>query len=104
MPAESQLAHRVFRDPAFPYISNTSPLTTDPYFASGSSDILTSIANYAQRRPGFSDSVETTPTTFVNLQRLFTWDRFDGKFFIMACDILANGKAVVYKYQVGMDT
>lgn len=103
MPLEQQLAHRVFRDPAYPYISNTTPLSTDPYFVSGSSDILTSIAQYAQRRPGFSDAVEPTPTTFTNLQRLFTWDRFDGTFFIMACDISGTGQAVVYKFQVGFD-
>jgi len=107
MPAQSQLAHRVFREPAFPYISNNSPVSTDTYFATGSTDILTSIAGYAQRRPGFADTVETNPTTFANLQRLFTWDHYnpDGTstFFVMACDITNTGQAAVFKMEVGVD-
>lgn len=89
---------------ALPYITNTSPTMTDPHYISGSTDILTSINGYAERRPGFATNVETTPTTFNNLQRLFTWDRFDGTFFIMACDINSRGFAQVFKYQVGLDT
>ncbi len=103
MAQESQLAHRVLTNLALPYQTNVSPTMTDPHFISGSTDILTSINGYAERRPGFSTNVETTPTTFNNLQRLFSWDRFDGTFFIMACDINASGFAVVYKLQVGVD-
>ncbi len=80
-----------------------SPADTDPHFVSGSSDILTSINNYAERRPGFANPVETTPTAFNNLQRTFSWDRFDGTFYIMACDINVNGFAQVYKLAVGTD-
>lgn len=103
IPAESALAHRVFRDPAFPYITNNSPVSTETFFDSGSVDILTSIAGIAQRRPGFADYVETTPTFFVNLKRIYTWDRFDGNFYIMFCDLLVSGVANVYKLQVGVD-
>lgn len=104
MPQESQLAHRVLTNLALPYQTNTSPTGTDPHFIAGSFDILTSINGYAERRPGFSTNVEPTPTTFNNLQRLFPWDRFDGNFYIMACDINAAGFAVVYKFQVGVDS
>jgi len=69
----------------------------------GSADILTSITGYAERRPGFSDSVEVTPTTFNNLQRLFTWDRTDGTFIEMACDINVAGVATVWKRVIGTD-
>lgn len=104
MAQESQLAHRVLTSLALPYQTNVSPTMTDPHFISGSTDILTSINGYAERRPGFSTNVETTPTTFNNLQRLFTWDRFDGTFYIMACDVNSSGVAQVFKYQVGVDT
>src|SRR5205823_5969778 len=70
----------------------------------GSTDILTSINGYAERRPGFASTVEPIPTAFNNLQRLFTWDRFDGTFFVMACDVNASGFAQVFKMQVGTDS
>lgn len=103
MAQESQLAHRVLSNLALPYITNISPASTEPHYVSGSTDILTSINGYAERRPGFATAVETAPTTFNNLQRLFTWDRFDGTFFVMACDVNASGFAQVFKMQVGLD-
>lgn len=103
MPQESQLAHRVLQNLALPYWSNVSPTMTDPHFIPGSTDLLTSINGFAERRPGFSLNVEPTPTTFTNLQRLFPWDNFSGQFFIMACDINASNVALVYKLQVGVD-
>lgn len=104
MPSEQQMSHRVVRNAAQPYISNLSPTTTDPCYIPGSENILTSINNTAERRPGFSDNVEATPTTFNNLQRMFTWDRTDGSFFIMFCDINSSNQATVYKKQSGIDT
>lgn len=101
MPQESQLAHRVLGNLALPYISNVSPANTDPHFVSGSSDILTSINAYAERRPGFATNVEGTPTVFNNLKRLFTWDRFDGTFYVMACDINSGGFAQVFQMLAG---
>lgn len=104
MPLETQLAHRNIRNTNLPYQTNVSPTQTDPYLAQGSKDILTSINGYAERRPGFADFVEQTPTTFNNLQRIFSWDRFDGTFIIMFCDVSPTNMATVYKYQVGLDT
>ncbi|HEX8838462.1 MAG TPA: hypothetical protein VF748_16080 [Candidatus Acidoferrum sp.] len=101
MPQESQLAHRVIRNTNIPYQTNVSPSQTEPYFASGSTDLLTSINGYAERRPGFSDGVESSPTTFNNLQRLFVWDRTDGTFYVMACDINASGFAQVFQMLAG---
>ena len=103
MAQETQLAHRVLSNLALPYITNISPASTEPHYTSGSTDILTSINGYAERRPGFANTIETAPTTFNNLQRLFTWDRFDGTFFVMACDVNASGFAQVFKMQVGTD-
>jgi hypothetical protein len=103
LPQESQLAHRNVRSTALPYISNQSPTVTDASFISGSSDILTSIKGFAERRPGFADAVEPTPTVFNNLQRIFSWDDFNGNFYVMFCDINASGFAQVFKMQVGVD-
>ena len=103
MPLETQLAHRVITNLALPYITNISPASTEPHFTTGSTNILTSINGYAERRPGFATSVETVPTVFNNLQRLFTWDRFDDTFFVMACDVNASGFSQVFKMQVGTD-
>ena len=103
MPQEQQLAHRVLGNLALPYVTNIAPASTDPHYVSGSVDILTSINSYAERRPGFADAVEITPTTFHNLQRLFTWDRTDGTFYDMACDINASGFAQVFQMISGGD-
>lgn len=98
------MSHRNVRNAALPYISNLSPTTTDPCFIPGSQNVLTSVNTYAERRPGFSSAVEPTPTVFNNLQRTFTWDRTDGTFYVMFCDINASNQAQVYKMQVGVDT
>lgn len=104
MPPKAQLSHRNNRNAALPYISNLSPTVTDPCYIPGSQNILTGINGYSQRRPGFATTVEPTPTTFNNLQRTFTWDRTDGTFYVMFCDINASNQSVVYKMQVGMDS
>lgn len=104
MPNPSQLAHRVTRSTALPYKSNLSPVSTEACFVTGSQDLLTSIAGYCERRPGFASNLETTPTTFNNLQRLFSWNRFDGTFIEMACDVNSSNQAVVYKRVIGTDS
>lgn len=103
MPNVNQLAHRNITSTAIPYRSNISPTDTTPSYVSGSSDVITSINGYTERRPGFSLNVEPTPTTFNNMQRLFTWDRFDGTFIEMACDVNSSNQAVVYKRIIGVD-
>lgn len=64
---------------------------------------MTSINGYAERRPGFALSAEVTPTAFNNLQRMFLWDRFDGTFIEMACDVNSLNQAQVYKRVIGSD-
>ncbi len=103
MPLESQLAHRNISNTNLPYKSNVSPTETDPCYIPGSFNVLTSITGFAERRPGFADTVESVETLFNNLQRLFTWDRFDGTFIEMAVDINASNQATVYKRVVGTD-
>lgn len=102
MPLESQLQHRYIRNTNLPYITNSSPIDSNQQYVSGSKDILTSIAGYAERRPGFADTLGNA--AFHNLQRIFTWDRFDGTFYIMACDLNASGFAQVFQMQSGLTT
>ncbi len=103
MPDPKQLAHRHISATNLPYISNLNPTQTDPCYVAGSQDVLTTIAGYAERRLGFADNVEVTPTTFVNAKRIFSWDRTDGTFIQMACDINGSSQAVVYKRVIGTD-
>jgi hypothetical protein len=111
MAQESQLAHRNIRSTNLPYQTNVSPTQTDPYYAFGSHDILTSITGYAERRPGFSGTVEPNqqfypgvfPGPLAPFQRFFTWDRTDGTFIIMASILNSTTSAWVYKLQVGLD-
>lgn len=100
MAPESQLAHRNVKHANLPYVSFISPTATDPCFIPGSQDVMTSIAGYSERRPGFSD---TDATGFTNLKRVFTWDRNDGSFYKMYCDLNASNQAVVYKQSVLTD-
>lgn len=100
MPQESQLSHRNVRAANIPYVSFLSPTETTPCYVPGSQDILTSIAGYAERRPGFS---VLDASGFNNLQRVFAWDRFDGSFYKMYCDINVSMQAVVYKQSIALD-
>lgn len=102
MPPKASLSHRVIKNASLPYVSNLSPTNTNPCFIPGSQDLLTGIVGYAQRRPGFADNMEPTPTTFSSLSRIFTWNRTDGTFIEMACDVVA-GQSVVFKRIVGLD-
>lgn len=107
MPQASQTEHRVVRNTALPYISNSSITSTDPQFMEGSKNIMTSLRGWAENRPGFSLNFD--PTLFINLQRNFIWRRWTGSspngglFIWMACDIVA-GIAKVYKKIIGVDT
>src|ERR1700731_3969996 len=96
-------AHRTINNLALPYRSYTHPESTTSQFVAGSQDLLTSPKGYAERRPGFSDTLENVPTAFNNLQRIFGWNTFSGQFVQMACDINASNQAVVYKRVVGVD-
>ena len=62
---------------------------------------------YLERRPGFGATVELVPTVFNNVQRLFTWERWDGTpnagFYLMISDLGNDNKARVYKYWFGHD-
>lgn len=106
MPPASKTEHRVIQNTSLPYISNDSITSTDPHFIKGSQNILTSLREWAENRPGFSLNFDTTG--FANVQRNFIWRRWTnsspngGKFVWMVCDI-SGGVAKVYKKILGID-
>lgn len=53
MPTAARTNHRTLHT-AIPYISNTSVIDQNPQYIPGSTNILTSIRNTAERRPGFA--------------------------------------------------
>src|SRR6266850_728106 len=108
MPTPSRTVHRTVADTALPYVTNSSVISTDPQYIGGR-NVMTSVRQWAERRPGFSASVESSPTVFSDLKRQFIWRRWTtpgtalaGKFIWMGCDI-SGGFAKVYKMIVGTD-
>src|SRR6267142_5623894 len=108
MPTTSKTAQKVIDDTALPYVTNSSVVSTDPQYIGGQ-NCMTSLRQWLERRPGWSASVETVATAFVNLQRQFVWRRWTtpgttlaGKFIWMGCDI-SGGFAKVYKMIIGTD-
>ena len=105
MPQASQTAHKLTSDTALPYISNSSITSVNPQFITGSQNILTGLLEWAERRPGFSNSIASG---FTNCVRNFPWRRWTGStpnggaFIRMFCDI-DSGHAKVYKMIVGTD-
>ena len=104
MPTPSRTIHRIVDDTALPYVTNSSVISTDPQYIGGS-NCMTSLRQWLERRPGFSQTA--VPGTFTNLVRQFVWQRWEGTtnggaFIWMGCDI-AGGAAKVYKFQFGTD-
>src|SRR6516225_2013956 len=88
---------------ALPYITFNSPIDQTPQFEAGR-NVMTSAKQFCMMRPGFADYLESTPTTFNHLQRLFSWANWSGQYFVLAVDLLATGQSAVYKFQVGTDS
>ena len=107
MPTVSRTAHKTVDDTALPYVTNSSVISTDPQYIAGQ-NVMTSLRQWVERRPGFSLSVEAVPTAFSNLQRQVVWRRWTGsspnggQFVWMGCDV-SLGQARVYKMILGVD-
>lgn len=91
--------HYYIQKPALPYVSYSSIVGAEPQILSGK-NLLTSAKGYLQPRPG----VSAVGSAFSGgtIQRVFTWQRWDGAYFILA-SVLQGGKATAYKMQVGVD-
>lgn len=109
MPEARTTQHRTIDDLAIGYVTNSSPTSTDPQWVAGA-DALTSIRGILEKRPGFAQSLEKVATSFVNLKRMWIWQRWDSEesgstraaFIAMFNDIF-SGQSLVYKYQIGKD-
>ena len=96
------LQYRHFRKTAFPYVTATSPTSTDPNYTGDCLNLMTSYKGYTELRPGFDVGLEKFPTTFVDpIKRIFCWRRWDGPFYIMISTAGTVGE--VWKLQVGTD-
>lgn len=94
--------HRYIANTALPYVSNTNVVTEGLYFRDGS-NVMTSVNNTAERRPGFP--VYTTDAFTFNIKRFFAWKRWGGDWYVMANTTSATtGTSQVRKQQVGTDS
>src|SRR4051812_36346142 len=103
MAQASQLNHHTFSNTALPYVSNSSALSTDPQYISGSHDAITNIRGEAVKRDGFAAAVEALSRSFSALKRIYTFQKWAGTFYAMFCDV-SGGVAKVYKYAYGVDS
>jgi hypothetical protein len=103
MATASQKKHLVIGDTAIPYRSYLDITSNTPNFVAGS-NILTTSKQLMERRPGFSDNLETTPTAFTALAREFKWSKFDGTSFYSMVNDISGGVSKVYKLKIGTDT
>lgn len=107
MPPSSKTQHKVISNTALPYITNSSPISTDPSYVDGF-DLLTSLRGFTEKRPGFADTIEQVASTFNNLKRIFVWQRWvasgsaAGSYFVMFNDV-AGAQSRVYKLRLGYD-
>lgn len=109
MPKESAIQHHVIDNPAsLSYFTNSSPIS-GPQWADGA-NLMGTVAGYIEPRPGFAEALESAVTTFINLKRIFVWQKWtdgtsdsSGAYVAMFCDVV-SGQAKVYKYVIGYDT
>jgi len=70
---------------------------------SGSHDILTTARQLMERRPGFADSVEASPTTFTSVVRHLWFPKWGGGGFYSIVNDISGGVSKVYKMLMGTD-
>jgi hypothetical protein len=97
MPTASAIQHYFIENPCLPYRTFISPTDKTPSWSSGSSNLLTSLKGYTERRPGFATAVEGTPTTFTGqIVRQFTWRKWGGSFYTMVNEVTGSASKVYY--------
>lgn len=95
------LDYRYIKNTALGYSTNSTPLS-GPDWESGSVNFLTSVRQYLEKAPGFA-AYESSATVFTGtIKRIFTWERWDGTFYILVCEVYA-GHSKVWKLKVGTD-
>lgn len=86
-----------------PYKSFTDITANDPNMVLGSQNILTTAQQLMQRRPGFSDPIEVTPTVFSAISRSTWWSIWGGTRYLHIVNDIAGGASKVYKIELGVD-
>lgn len=95
--------HRSIENTAIPYRSNADITSDLPNLVAGSQNLLTSARQLMERRPGFADSIEASPTTFTNVKRHKWFPKWGtGGFYSIVNDITAS-TSDVYKMLIGTD-
>lgn len=108
MATNDRFHHNRIDNTALPYISNASITEQRPHWVDNSHDTLASIRGWTERRPGFptfnsSDFVGAYGAG-AKIQRWFTWQRWDGSFYLMVSILDAIGGNVhIYKQKIGAD-
>lgn len=100
MSESAQLQHHYIDVPTLPYVPNASITSKTPQYVGGS-NVLTNIRGFCERRPGFS--TYTIDTFSGGIQRFFTFQKWNGAFYVM-CNVVTGSNSIVYKLQVGTDT
>ncbi len=86
-----------------PYKSYADITSDNANFVLGSQNILTTAQQLMERIPGFSDSIETSPTTFTAVKASGWWAKWGGARFIHFVNDISGGFSKVYKFEVGVD-
>lgn len=101
MAQDKQLAHHVIGN-AVPYVSYTDITSEQPVFVAGS-NILTKARQLMERRPGFSDKIETNLTTFNKVSSLWSFAPWGGSRFIWLVNDITATASKIYKMEIGLD-
>lgn len=86
-----------------PYKSFTDITDDQPNMVLGSQNVLTTSRQLMERRPGFSDPIEVTPTTFTAVSRAYWWSIWGGTRFLHIVNDIAGGLSKIYKIEIGVD-
>ncbi len=93
--------HNRIESTALPYVSNASITEARPHWVDGSHDTLASIRGWTERRPGFT--AFTADNYAIPITRWYTWQKWDGSFFVMISSNNGAGSTQIYKLKVGTD-
>lgn len=102
MAENDKYLHNRIENTALPYVTNSSIIEPRPHWVDGSNNALASSRGWMERRPGFP--VFTADNLANPFTRFFTWQRWDGAFYVMATRLDGMGSVVLYKLKVGTDT
>lgn len=101
MATNDRFHHNRIDNSALPYITNASIIEQRPHWVDNSHDTLASIRGWTERRPGFP-LYDVTGYGTEAFYRFFTWQRWDGSFYVMSSSTDGTN-SYVRKLKVGTD-